>query len=313
MRGAFIAGTTGACAITLACGSFGEGTPPSDAGQPPNDASVAEGSVEAPTRRCHPTSPFSAPQPLPAAINTSTDETYASLSPDELTIYFARSAGTGKRGLWSAVRTTRDAPFVDAQPVPNIGSSAIDDGLTVSADGLLGVFHSNRSDAAASMDLFFVKRANAAVPFAEPESIANVNTSLAETDAYLIPNKRRLYFGSRRTGGSRIYVADITESAGSYTFAPPTPLEFTLNDEGTPVVSDDELTIYFGSEDIGGVSRIFRSTRPSTSVPFGTPDDVSELNEGLTVPSWLSADGCVLYLSSDRDGNRDIFVATRQR
>jgi hypothetical protein len=52
--------------------------------------------------------------------------------------------------------------------------------------------------------------------------------------------------------------------------------------------------------------------RTSLDTQFGTARSVTELNSAdADVPGWLSKDGCRLYFASDREGNADIFVATR--
>jgi hypothetical protein len=313
MRGGFVVAVFTAAAIAVACASFSEAEPVSDGGVvPANDAMATDGASADAGERCNRAAPFSSVNPLPPLINTEADETYAALSADELTIYISR-AGGGGRDLLVATRGSRDVDFGEPQLVPGLDSSGVDDGLTVSADGLLGVFHSNRSDAAAPMNLFFVTRSSPTVPFGVPQPITNVNSLQADTDAYLLPDKRRVYFGSQRTSPASIFVAAVTASSTTYTFGTPTPLtELTApNGVGTPVVSSDEHEIFFAAGLPNQPSRIFRATRLSASAPFGAAVDMTELNIGLTVPSWLSADGCVLYLSSDRGGNRDIFVATR--
>jgi sarcosine oxidase delta subunit len=49
-----------------------------------------------------------------------------------------------------------------------------------------------------------------------------------------------------------------------------------------------------------------------TSNAFGPPEPVDELNtNGVDHATWLSPDGCRIYMRSDRNGTDDVFVATR--
>ncbi|HEX9296242.1 MAG TPA: hypothetical protein VF881_10415 [Polyangiaceae bacterium] len=81
-----------------------------------------------------------------------------------------------------------------------------------------------------------------------------------------------------------------------------------------PVISSDELTLYLASYrtegDAMGQEDIWVSTRSSTE-DFGPARNVRELNssanDGL---GWLSADRCVLYFLSDRDGYFRLYHAT---
>jgi Tol biopolymer transport system component len=83
---------------------------------------------------------------------------------------------------------------------------------------------------------------------------------------------------------------------------------------GLPVVTPDELTIYFTSP-AGGTGDIYVAHRAAMTDPFGEPSIVSELDSSTTneEPSWVSADGCDLYFSSDRAGGSgyDLYVAHR--
>jgi hypothetical protein len=88
-------------------------------------------------------------------------------------------------------------------------------------------------------------------------------------------------------------------------------------DAAGPVVSLDKLTLFFTSNRAGGPggADTWISKRASASDPWGSPQPVNEVNSpNADGPSWISADGCRLYLHSDRSspgGNRQVFLATR--
>jgi hypothetical protein len=63
---------------------------------------------------------------------------------------------------------------------------------------------------------------------------------------------------------------------------------------------------------------LFVARRTTPTGTFATPTLVPELNDANAavsdVPSWISADDCRLYLTSDRasvGGPSDVYVATR--
>jgi hypothetical protein len=84
--------------------------------------------------------------------------------------------------------------------------------------------------------------------------------------------------------------------------------------DGTPFLLWDDLTLYFSSERPKGVGLrdIWYAVRPTPTSPFGTPVNATELNSTSWehLPSFTS-DGLVVYFSSDRNGNWDIFTASR--
>ena len=84
------------------------------------------------------------------------------------------------------------------------------------------------------------------------------------------------------------------------------------DDESFPVVTPDELTLYFSSNRANGagLQDIYVARRASVSDNFGAPVNLAELNTGTNdFPTWISDDGCVLYLMSGT--MYDIYYATR--
>ena len=54
--------------------------------------------------------------------------------------------------------------------------------------------------------------------------------------------------------------------------------------------------------------------RSSKAAPFGTPEQLRNVNsDGLDAPGHISADGCTLYMASNRLGTFDIYVARRPK
>jgi len=82
-----------------------------------------------------------------------------------------------------------------------------------------------------------------------------------------------------------------------------------------PTLTDDMLEIYFASTRVTGQdgnADIWRSTRQRATDPWGAPGLVSELNTTRNDENpGISGDGLTLWFSSNRDGNVDIYVATR--
>lgn len=157
------------------------------------------------------------------------------------------------------------------------------------------------------------------MPFPVGTPVANVNSTSEDGDPFITADGSALYFDSGRNSISlHLYVA-VRQPDGS--FSTPQPLT-TLNTtavDGHPRVTQDGLRIYWSSTRIDGGAQggtdIWTATRPSTAGTFGTPTRVPELSSPFSEsPSWISPDGCVIYLQSDRPGGsglQDIYQAVK--
>jgi hypothetical protein len=83
----------------------------------------------------------------------------------------------------------------------------------------------------------------------------------------------------------------------------------------SPVVSTDGLMLYYAT----GTSAqdIFVSTRTSRDVPFGIGLSVANINSAENdAPLFITADGCLLFLRSNRPGGAggaDLWVTRRSQ
>jgi hypothetical protein len=73
------------------------------------------------------------------------------------------------------------------------------------------------------------------------------------------------------------------------------------------VASADGRWLYFASSRAGGGAKgeldIWVAHRVDLASPFGAPVNVAELNTASADrPSWISSDGCRMYLTSTREG-----------
>jgi hypothetical protein len=82
-----------------------------------------------------------------------------------------------------------------------------------------------------------------------------------------------------------------------------------------PTLTEDLLEIYFASTRISntaGVADVFRTVRASATDAWGIPAPVTELNTNNNDENpGIAPDGLTMWLSSDRDGDLDIYVTTR--
>lgn len=290
-----------------ACGSVEHNT----RGEPVVDANTSDATTDAslPLPACDRTKPFGDPVEL-TSVNTDADEWAAGLSRDQLTIYLEVTRATVTQ-IYSASRSSPDAAFSTPVLATALNSgSSISGSPALGSDGLAVYWHSNRVDAE-DFNLYVAKRASRTDAFGAADVIASVNSMRNDTDPELTVTGTSLYFASQRTGGYDIYRSSRQPDG---TFAAPAAVGelSTSDDEYRPVLSPDELTIYFSRN-----NDIWRAKRTTADDGFGHIEPVAELNTtAMDMPEWVSDDDCTLYFVSNGragTGGADVYVAHRPK
>lgn len=280
-------------------------------------ASATTSDAGAPVAACVLDAPFSTPVAV-AELNGAGFQGAAKLTADELGVFFERTVATGDGGashlrLFAATRANVSAPFGDVVELPAPDPSADYANPSPTADNLHLYFACNSASGLGRYDLWSVTRADPTAAYsADPEDLAPpLNTSAGDGQPAVLGNGLVLYFTSNRSsaaGYSDILRATRTSDTQPFVLDDPSTVAAvdTDVDEYGPTPSADDLTLYFASrrDDLGvtgsrkGQLRIWRTTRASASAPFGTPVPENELttSDGDTYPSWISSDGCRLYL-----------------
>lgn len=220
------------------------------------------------------------------------------LSPDHLTAYFSTliAGGTGVNDLYQAIRSTPDSAFQPATELVALNTVADDVIPTVSGDGKTMVFLSSRGGGDGLFNLYIATRADATAAFTTATRLVALDTPGTENDPYLVEDGSALYYQD-----GAIVRAALTGSG----FA--NPVNVNLGPAASPVVSPDELTIYFATNrpDPGsqGDLDIWVARRTTTSESFGTAKLLAELNTSLADrPRFITADGCTIYFERGTDG-----------
>lgn len=256
---------------------------------------------------CDLAQPFGAPVLIAELSDPANDDGTLRLAADELTGYYwaTRNSTTD---IYFAQRASLGAPFSSTAVTDlNVSTRQLDP--TVSSDGTLIVFRHNGNG-----DHLYEAARLGPTSFGTAGPIANVDTG-ADTQPYLRPDSNEMIFSSARAGAGTGDLYRTTHNGTAFT-APTliTELSPTTSQEGDPVITADGLTIYFRSDRPGSAAgfNIWMALRGSTGAPFGNPTEVTALSsDGDEGPSDISRDGCRLYLSSNRAGTNDIYVATR--
>lgn len=282
-----------------------------DAGGEARDAGAsdrAEAAPEAATadagRRCDPSAPFGPPVVLPGPINDLNDnEVDGFLTPDELTLYFARDQGDGaKFDIFVATRSDPGAAFGAPTPVPGLSTtSAAETAPFLSRDRTTMFFALDTGDGRPHV---YSAKANGG-GFGTPELLtALTSTSPAQSDPFFAGSS--LYFTDAYD--DRAMIAGV--QGASFTAAVAIPgLPTTAT---APKVTDDELTVFFQAP--GGAGRgadVFVAHRTSVKEPFGTAQRVEELSTtGVDAVTWVSGDGCHVLVSQVAN-SVDLYFAAR--
>jgi Tol biopolymer transport system component len=258
--------------------------------------------------RCDVTAAFGAPMPV-AGLESNLDDQGARLSPDELTVVFARARTSGTTDLYLATRPSIDAAFDTPMLLGTVNSVNSELWPTLSPDVQLLLFDSDR--ATQRFHIFVSKRASTDAAFGPPTAAV----ALADGDAQpLLANGTSLYFASSMRAGlgmGDIWRADIDATGATGTPAAVIGDVNSAANEAAPAVTADERVMAFARN-----GDVYLASRSSPSDGFGTAAPVAGLAEmGVSeAPTWISPDGCHLYVQSDAPGGMgglDLYMAAR--
>jgi hypothetical protein len=263
---------------------------------------------------CDLSMPFGAPV-LVYGLNRDPGTEYRlNLSADELTAYVSAGSAWWSANLFMSTRASRTGPFG-----PLVALATLDSGddvsISVTADGLTAFFDRTFLNGS----IFASKRVALDQPFETPSQVLLDRNMPQEYDAYVLPDGSALYFTAvldpSMPGGQMLRSALHGTDADPPVVVPLIPLLVAA--VRFPVVSADELTLYFsapGSTDTDEED-IWVTSRSSRDAPFTALARVTELSTSdWEVPQWISPDGCRLYFARTyaTDGaDSFLFVAER--
>jgi Tol biopolymer transport system component len=103
-----------------------------------------------------------------------------------------------------ASRTSRTVPFGAPIVEPAFDSGQGDADPTLSADGRVLIFSSNRTGSGfAGSNMWYSTRAAKGSPWSTPVPVPDVNGAFNEGDPWLSPDGCRLFFASDRSGAAQ--------------------------------------------------------------------------------------------------------------
>ncbi len=269
---------------------------------------------------------FGEPTKLPGIALS--DAAYPQISRDGLELYFAhnelKSSGGGScTDIWvmrrlSTQETWSDPVKLDA-PVnsawPEHGPAISPNGLELYFADSVHTFNTScqaHPNGQGMGDLWVARRASKEDPWGTPENLGpTVNSDQKEDSPSLSADGLSLYFQSDRSGGQGyfdLYVA--TRPSLDAPWGPPenvgVPIN-TNNDETTPFLSPDGLSLYFSVairtwSSTSYVSNMYVSHRKTVSSPWETPRLFAPVQmPGLEYNLTFSENDSTLYFANGGD------------
>lgn len=152
-------------------------------------------------------------------------------------------------------------------------------------------------------------------PFDPPVTVAGINTSANEENAWLSSDELTIYFTRTAVNSvdSNIYRATRSQPSGTFSNVVPLSGINTTGEQNRAVLSGDGLTLYVQTAGNTTASDISMSTRTSTAAEFVGLSPVSGLSTTKQeFTEWISDDGLTAYFGSNpTTGPYDIYIATR--
>ncbi|MGE3544592.1 MAG: TolB family protein, partial [Kofleriaceae bacterium] len=234
---------------------------------------------------------------------SSSDRDYGpALSADGLSIIIQSDRDTLGNELYEATRASTSEPFGPPTRLLSLSSMVHDEGPALSSDGLTLYFASNRS---AGFHLYVATRSDRGLAFDPPQLVAATATYQVIGPS-LSDDGTELFVTVNYPTNDLARITDLDQPTATLQML--TELNSAQTD-GFPTISRDGLTLFW--EGHGG-DDILTAERPDRLSPFGPSRVVSELiSTEYDGDPEISKDGRSIWFSSDRQGNTDIFMATR--
>jgi outer membrane protein OmpA-like peptidoglycan-associated protein/tetratricopeptide (TPR) repeat protein len=250
-----------------------------------------------------------APKNAGDAINTSENEYWPFLNIEGKELVFTRRIKNTNEDFYSS--SIKGNEWTMAKPLAgNVNTPESEGAQKISADGEWMVFTaSNRPDSYGNYDLYISYKTPLGWSVAENMG-GSVNSDQWDSQPCLSPDKKDLYFASRRFGGFGgidIYVSHLLANGR---WSEPENLGATINtpgDDQCPFIHADNQTLYFttnGWQGYGGndlfVARKGFSGNWSKPVNLGYP--INTIDDEGTI--FITSDGKTAYYASDRNDTR---------
>jgi len=269
---------------------------------------------------------FFAPQNLGDSINTKDLEYFPSLPIEGNKLVFTRRLAGQNEDFFESEQSSsspngaKNGYWKKAEPLDGVNTELNEGAQCISQDGEWLVFTGcNRQNGYGSCDIFISYKLPDGSWTPAENMGPNINTEFWESSPSLSPDKKDLYFTSRRSDGNGAGDLWVSHRNNKGRWSPAENLGRTINtvgEESSPFIHPDNQTLYFTSDGLNGYGGsdlyvVRKDAKGGWGVPqnLGYPINTID-NEGSLV---VTADGQTAYYASDKKGGKgglDIYSFT---
>lgn len=250
-------------------------------------------------------------------INGADDDENPSLTADLLEIFFTsrREEGPGSGDIWTARRASRSEKFSPPELVLTANSEFTETSSAISLDGLTLWFGSNRPGAMggeADFDIWTMRRSSRDAAWRKPQLAESLNSTQKDIPRPPGGGGLTMPLASERDspGYYQTYLAQLTPEGTAV--SPPVLLSGLVSPEQSVVdafLTADGLGIFYNREQRDGNAELQFGWRWAQGEPFANSIALDAINtEANDRDPWLSPDEELLFFTTDRRGNDEIFA-----
>ncbi len=205
-------------------------------------------------------------------------------------------------------------PFRAAALIEELAAPDADDDDPSLTGDLLEIYFKSDRGTPGDFDIWLSTRASRADPWGEPDVVVELSSDEDEWAAVTDESGTHVVI-TRSVPGNVLDLLGASRASADEPWGAPAPLA----NLATPVYEADGhldpsgLRLFFAGELAGGDGRdIYIAERPSPEDDFGPPARVAELSSGSRDEDpWVSPDGNVIVISSDRTGDQELYWSSR--
>lgn len=249
------------------------------------------------------------PQNLGDSVNSRFPEYFPSLTIDGSQLVFTRQLNFQNEDFFET--RSANGKWNEAKPLQGGVNTPRNEGAqNISQDGTVLVFTScDAPEGYGSCDLFYSLLTKKG--WSDPINIGNtINSETWESQPSIAPDKRALFFTSRRPegyGGADLYVSYLLPNGKWGQPLNMGPEVNTAGDETSPFIHADNQTLYFASNGLPGYGKMdLFVIRKDSSGHWAKPQNlgypINTIDDEATL--CVSADGATAYYASDRADSR---------
>jgi Tol biopolymer transport system component len=198
---------------------------------------------------------WSSMKEIDGAINDAKHSGSATLTADGQYVIFAAYSheveGSGRTDLYSARK--EGGEWRDVQNLgPIVNSNTWDAAPSLTQDGTVLYFSSDRTGGKGGTDIYLTKRTREG--WTKPQNMNEINTASDETTPYIAADGKTFYFASNRSGGAGGFDIYVSRKSGD-SFSSPTNIGTPINSEFDDIAYIAKINTdhaYFASTRSGG-------------------------------------------------------------